>query len=237
MTGNRTTADAFGDAAAAMVSEHVVADVLAQLLTDCTELVSADAAAILVVDRTQELSLLSSSSHHAAELELLQIQRSNGPCVEAIRTGLPVTATGAEELTRRWDELGQAITRSGYTRVDAYPMRWRGRVLGAFNVFRRTPTELDPEMATLSQAFADVATLVVVQSTEIPSDQVAARVHEAIMARAQVEQAKGVLAHLRGVDMAEAYEELRRLAAENGGSLTETALQVVREQHEASHQS
>ncbi len=232
MTGNRTTADAFGDAAAAMVSEHVVADVLARLLADCTELVAAEAAAILVVDRTDELSLLSSSSHRAAEIEMLQIQRSNGPCVEAIRTGVHVTATGDDELTTRWGVVGQAITGSGYTRVDAYPMRWRGRVLGALNLFRRTSTDLDHETETLSQAFADVATLVVVQSTEIPSDQIAARVHEAIMARAQVEQAKGVLAHLRGVDMAEAYEELRRLTAEDGGSLTETALRVVREQYE-----
>jgi AmiR/NasT family two-component response regulator len=70
---------------------------------------------------------------------------------------------------------------------------------------------------------------VVVQSTEIPSDQIAARVHDAIMARAQVEQAKGVLAHLRGVDMGEAYEGLRRLAARKDRSLTETALQLVRE--------
>ena len=77
-----------------------------------------------------------------------------------------------------------------------------------------------------------MATLVVVQSTEIPSDQIAARVHDAIMARAQVEQAKGVLAHLHGLDMASAYEELRVLAAQSGRSLTETALRVVREQHE-----
>ena len=231
MTGPRTTADAFADAAAAMVSEHVVADVLAQLLTDCADLVSAEAVAILVVDRTAELSLLSSSSHRAAELEMLQIQRSSGPCVEAIRTGQHVSAEGSDELTRRWGEVGQAIVDSGFQRVDAYPMRWRGRVLGGLNIFRSSPTQTPGEVATLSQAFADVATLVVVQSTEIPTDQVAARVHDAIMARAKVEQAKGVLAHLHRVDMGEAYERLRGLAAQSGRSLTETALQVVREQH------
>ena len=121
MTGPRTTAHAFGDAAAAMVSEHVVADVLAQLLTDCASLVSAEAVAILVVDQTGDLSLLSSSSHRAAELEMLQIQRSSGPCVDAIRSGRHVSAAGAAELTRRWEEVGQAIARSGFQRVDAYP--------------------------------------------------------------------------------------------------------------------
>lgn len=232
MTGPRTTADAFGDAAAAMVSEHNVTDVLARLLADCAGLVAAEAVAILVLEQDDQLSMLSSSSHRASELELMQIQSHSGPCVDSIRTGEHVTATGAIALEQRWDDVGRAIVESGFTRVDAYPMRWRGRTLGGLNIFRKASTEIDHELETLSQAFADVATLVVVQSTEIPSDQIAARVHEAIMARAQVEQAKGVLSYLRGIDMAEAYEELRQLAVASGRTLTETALHVVREQHE-----
>lgn len=233
MTGHRTTAQAFGDAAAAMVSEHSVADVLARLLADCAELVGAEAVAILALDSADELSLLSASSHRASELELLQIQRSSGPCVEAIQTGSPVTATGAHDLAHRWSDVGRRISDAGFARVDAFPMQWRGRVLGGLNVFRQSSADVDEEVGTLCRAFADVATLVVVQSAEIPADQITARVHDAIMARAQVEQAKGVLAYVHGVDMAEAYEQLRRLASESGRSLTETAINVVREQHEA----
>ncbi len=102
---------------------------------------------------------------------------------------------------------------------------------GTADIARHDPHEIDPATSALSQAFADVATLVVVQSTEIPSDQIAARVHVAIMARAQVEQAKGVLAYVRGIDMAAAYQELRALAEEQGRSLSETAVRVVQEQH------
>lgn len=231
---DRTTADAFGDAAAAMVSDHNVTDVLAQLLADCAELVHAEAAAILVVDAVGELSMLSSSSHRASELELLQIQRSKGPCVDSIRSGEHVTATGEPEMSQRWTDVGSAISAAGFGRIDAYPMSWRGRVLGGLNIFRRSAEDVDDEVATLSQAFADIATLAVVQSTEIPADQITARVHDAIMARAQVEQAKGVLAYVRGLDLSQAYDELRRLAADRGSSLTETAIEVVRDQHDRS---
>jgi hypothetical protein len=233
MTEKRTTADAFGDAAAAMVSEHSVADVLAQLLADSVQLLSAQSVAILVVDRAGELSLLSSSSHRVAELEALQAQREVGPCVDAIRTGTPVIAVGGEELAQRWGQVGEAIAGAGFDRVDAYPMRWHDRVLGGLNIFRRSTDEVDAGDARLSQSFADVATLVVVQSTEIPADQVAARVHEAITARSQVEQAKGVLAYLRDLDMPAAYEELLQLARDRGRTLTETARDVVREQYES----
>lgn len=231
MISDRTTAQAFGEAAAAMVSEHSVADVLVQLLADCAELARAEAVAILVVDGSDELTLLSASSHRATELELLQIQRSDGPCVEAIRSGSRVTATGADELATRWPDVGRRISEKGFERVDAFPMHWRGRVLGGLNVFRQSSVDIDEETTTLCQAFADVATLVVVQSTEIPADQITARVHEAVMARDQVEQAKGVLAYVRGIDMAQAYTELRRLAVEDDRSLTEMALAVVRDQH------
>ncbi len=110
-------------------------------------------------------------------------------------------------------------------------MRWRGRSLGGLNIFRKAVTDVDDQVAKLSQAFADVATLVVVQSTDVPTDQIAARVHEAIMARGEVEQAKGVLAHVHGIGMAEAYDQLRRLAAEGGRTLSQAAHTVVRDQH------
>ena len=137
-------------------------------------------------------------------------------------------------MSQRWADVGSAISAAGFGRIDAYPMSWRGRVLGGLNIFRRSAEGVDDEVATLSQAFADIATLAVVQSTEIPADQITARVHDAIMARAQVEQAKGVLADVRGLDLSEAYEELRRLAADQGSSLTETAIEIVRDQHDRS---
>lgn len=231
MTSRRTTGQAFGDAAAAMVGEHTVADVLTQLLEDCAELVSAETVALMLVDGVGELSLLSSSSHGARELEMLQTQRSKGPCIDSVRSGRQVSVTGVGKLVGEWDEVGRSIARSGFESANAYPMRWQGKILGGLSIYRHDPLEIDAATSALSQAFADVATLVVVQSTEIPSDQIAARVHGAIMARAQVEQAKGVLAYVRSIDMASAYQELRALAEEQGRSLSETAARVVQEQH------
>lgn len=128
--------------------------------------------------------------------------------------------------------MGHAIVVAGFQSVDAYPMRWRGRVLGGLNVFRAQPGEQSAKDQRLCQAFADIATLVLVQSAAVPSDMVLAQVHEAVTARIQVEQARGVLAHLLEVELAEAYELLLRRAEEDGRGLSETARQIVREQYE-----
>ena len=111
-------------------------------------------------------------------------------------------------------------------------MHWRGRVLGGLNVFRQSADDVDDETTTLCRPSPTWPRWWWCSRPRSPSDQIAARVHDAIMARAQVEQAKGVLSYVHGIDMAEAYDELRRLAAESGRSLTETAIDVVREQHE-----
>jgi transcriptional regulator with GAF, ATPase, and Fis domain len=225
---------AFADALSALVDEHEVGDVLGRLVQDCARLYPADAVAVMVADAHGALELLSASSHRSQELELLQIQHSTGPCVDAIHENRLVTATGREDLEARWGEVGTAISEAGYHSVRAIPMHWRGRALGGLNVFLAADTRPADDAETVGQMFADAATLVVVQSTDVPADQVAARIHEAVSARATVEQAKGVLAYRHGVDMATAYELLTKAAEADSTALSETARRVVLQAHSRS---
>jgi hypothetical protein len=232
MTDRTGAFDVLAAVSAAMLDDHHPADVLSRLMQECMEPLSADSAAILVGEPGEDLRLLSASSHRAAEIELLQTQRSRGPCVEAISADEHVYAIGADTLVERWQEIGAAIRDAGFEAVHAFPMHWHGRVLGGFNIFRAADDEESvAETVRIGQAFADVATLVLAAVHEVSADQLAERVHETMAARSAVEQAKGVLAYLHRTNPEAAYDELVRLTRENGGSLTETALQVVREQH------
>ena len=230
MTNQPRAFEVLAAASSAMLTDQHVGDVLAQLMTDCLEPLSAHAAAILIVDDSQ-LALLSASTHRAAELEMLQTQESEGPCVDVIESGQIISAAG-QEMVDRWDNVGRAILDAGFVSVHAFPMRWQGHVLGGFNMFRAADDDQSADTEQVGQAFADVSTLVVVRAAEIPVDQVAARIHEAVAARSVVEQAKGVLAHLHRVDMDQAFQLLAQRAVRDGDSLTDTALRVVREQHE-----
>jgi AmiR/NasT family two-component response regulator len=84
------------------------------------------------------------------------------------------------------------------------------------------------EQVLLGQAFADIATIVMVQSTDLTLRQVTDRVQQALQARTSIEQAKGVLAYRHSVDMADAYELLRRMAGADS-TLTATAAAVIAE--------
>jgi transcriptional regulator with GAF, ATPase, and Fis domain len=229
-----TASQAFVDAAAALVEQHDVADTLARLLADCAKFTGASAIGLLVKDDQGRLDVLSATSHQAIELELYQLQHDTGPCVDAAREGVALTAYSDHEITERWQAVGEAIIAAGFHAVHAAPLRWHGQVIGAMNIFHADPGTVDDEAQMLAQAFADVATVVIVQSTELTSSQLNERVSIALAGRTIIEQAKGVLAHTARIDMAAAYRLLADRAAADGASLTEAATQIV---HQAQRRS
>lgn len=222
----RTATAALADALQGLVTEDIdVTDMLADLVADCVAVTGADAVALLVQDIDEELAMLTASSHRAAEIEMLQIQGSRGPCLDCIGAGTSVHAAGLDVLIERWGQVGRGIFDAGFAAVEAYPMRWHGVAFGGLNVFHTDPDAArHPEVG---QAFADVATLVILQSLVVSREQLLTRLHEAVGAREVVEQAKGVLAYTRKIDLATAYEELVRRSQVDGGSLTQVARTVI----------
>jgi transcriptional regulator with GAF, ATPase, and Fis domain len=227
----RTTAQAFADATSALVEDDDVPDILDRLLRDCAALIDADAIGLLVMDGAGRLELLSATSHRATELELFQVQHNKGPCVDAINRAEVVSMTTEADLRTCWDEVGPAIADAGFCAVHAFPMRWRGRVIGGLNVFKAASGDPDDDRLMLGQAFADVATVVTLQAVDIPAEDVTARIHQAIAARTIIEQAKGVLAHQHTLDMADAYELLVEIARRGDSPITGTAAAIVHRAH------
>ena len=220
-------ADALARASAALVGETDIAGFLATLLDSRADVLSVDAGGILIED-DDSLDLLAASSHTAVELELHQAQLDEGPCVEAHQTGRTVNAHGAD-LTGRWPHFGQTMLDTGFSSVLASPLRWHGAPLGAMGLFRRSDEQFTSDEEIVAQAFADLATLLIVQTEKVDLDTVKRRVQELLTERIVVEQAKGVLSESHGVDMAEAYQLLLRRAAQDGGRLTAVAKAVVDE--------
>jgi transcriptional regulator with GAF, ATPase, and Fis domain len=224
----RTPAEAFADAARALLHEHDVNDLLLRLTRDAARFAGADAAG-LVVRTGHVLELLSATSHAAAQIELYQAMGTEGPCLDTIETGEVVVVTGAGELADRWPTAGPLIVDAGFQAVHACPLTWQDGVLGGLNLFRRAALAPGEDEVRTAQAFADMLTLAVVRPERLAHRDVDRRVERALEGRVAIEQAKGVLAHQLGVDMASAYEELIGRSAREGGTLTDTAHAVIRQ--------
>ena len=238
MSANSTTRP-LADASATLVGEYDVLSALTHLCVTCTDVVGASAAALLVTVEDggiNGLELMAASSHAAADLELHQQQAEQGPCLETIATGLPVHAHDAAEVARRWPALAPTAAASGIVAVHAYPMRWRGTVLGGLNVFFTEGGALGAEQDVAAQAFADVATLSIVHSRARPRVEVLTRqVREALEGRTVVEQAKGVLAVQESLDPAEAFQRLLSRSRELREPLVVLAARAVERAQRGEH--
>ncbi|MDT0212273.1 GAF and ANTAR domain-containing protein [Rothia sp. ARF10] len=186
-----------------------VTGALASLLAGTLEALPADAAAVLV-DVDGHLEVLAATSHRAEELEGYQAQVDQGPCLDAIRSGRVDEACGRELLVGRWPVTGPTIVRAGFSAVAAVPLQWQGATFGALNVFRNEPVGFGDDLRDC-RALGDALTLVLA-ARDLGPDHVIEGLRVALRDRAVVEQAKGVLAETRSLDMADAYDALLALA-------------------------
>lgn len=199
--------------------------VTAGLLEACHS-VAADAGGVLVRSTNDHLDVLASTSHRAADLEAYQAAAESGPCVQAMRDGRAVSVDTSEEANLRWPGFGDRMQDAGYERVYAVPMLWQGVGVGGLNLFWKEP---GPESVdgVLLQTFADILTLAAVHVGPVSLDEAIGRLREALEARGGIEQAKGVLAWQRGIDMVEAYAALGTIAEERDLTLGEAADAVI----------
>jgi transcriptional regulator with GAF, ATPase, and Fis domain len=222
-------ADVFVTLADTLVADYDVVDLMDRLVNACVELFDIAAAGLLLVDQRGGLQLIASSSEQAHILELFQLQSEQGPCLDCISTGSPITVGDLEDGRQRWPRFVDAAAAGGFTSVHAVPLRLRTEVIGGLNLFGSDRRRLTSHEQRLAQALADVATIGVLQQRSTHrSGLLAEQLQTALDSRIAIEQAKGVLAQLGGTDMDAAYRALRRYSRDNNLKLSAVAEAVVR---------
>lgn len=211
-----------------LVDDFDVVELLALLGDRCVELFDAAAAGLVLTDAQGTLRLVAATSEAMEMVEIFQIQHAEGPCFDCYRGGEVVQVDDLTRSAERWPGFVPIATGSGFRSAHAFPLRLRGRVLGALNLFRTRVGGLGPADAAAAQALADVATIAVLQHRAARDAQsLADKLQLALNSRIAIEQAKGVIAESAGVDMEEAFARLRGHARSNRRLLSEVAEEVV----------
>lgn len=219
---------AFVTLADSLVDDYDVVDVLQGLIEECVTLFDAAAAGILLLSPTGHLEVIVSTSERSEFVGLMQLRVGEGPCVEAVDTGLVVSVADIAEVTDRWPAFATDARRSGFASIHAIPMRLRDSTLGSLNLFRDRAGALNAPDAIAAQALADVATISILQQRVIEQSGVAqAQLQRALDSRVIIEQAKGYLAQRRDIDMDAAFTLIRGYARSTRTRLGEIAADVV----------
>ena len=219
---------AFLDLADTLVADFDIIDSLTVLTARCVEILDTAATGILLVGSDGRLHVVAASSEQARLLELFQLQNDEGPCLEAFASGHPVIHNELGASIERWPLFTPYALRAGYQSVYAIPLRLRGNIIGALNLFRSDPGLLDDGDIALAQAFADLASITILQAaatTESRAREV--QLQHALDSRIVIEQAKGMISERAHLDMQDAFERIRSHARNTNTKLTDVAAYIV----------
>lgn len=211
-----------------LVADFDVVDLLTLLADRCVKTFDVAAAGIMLAGPDGVLRVVASSSEEMRVLELFEEQAAEGPCFDCYRTGEPVANQQLEGALDRWPRFTPAAAAMGFSSVQALPMRLRGTVIGALNLFHTDASAISPDARALAQAFADVATIAILQNRVSQEAQVVnEQLSQALHSRIVIEQAKGMIAERLGLDIGAAFARLRGHARNHNLRLADVANAVI----------
>ena len=193
-----------------------------------------DAAAISLVFDCASSGTLGSSGGPARTYDELQFTLGEGPCLDSISLRGPIMVSDlSDPKDNRWPVYGPAMLDLNIRGVFAIPVVLAGEYIGALDLFRVLPGELDVEEiagAILVAELAGVPLLDLIDtdlSSAVNDPGSDAWAELDALARAEVSQATGMLVAQLDVEPAEALVRLRGHAYATGRSATDVARDIL----------
>ncbi|WP_338897046.1 GAF and ANTAR domain-containing protein [Streptomyces sp. TG1A-60] len=173
---------------------------------------------------------LCSTDDVSEQLEELQLTLGEGPCVDAFLHGSAVLVPDllARDEQDRWMVFAEAALEAGARAVFALPLQMGAISAGVLDLYAHVPVRLNAAELADALAFADLATLVLldarIDETGGPRGE---PVEDLGAYRAEIDQAGGILTVQLGVGIEEATVRLRAYAYAQGRRLADVAADVV----------
>jgi len=228
MVREQRLAEVFVELADTLVEEFDVVDFLQTLTERCVELVDTDAAGLMLDDQRGNLRVIAYTDESARLLELFELQKAEGPCLDCFATGQVIANVDLTASRSRWPVFTEAALGSGFAYSHALPLRLRRQVVGALNLFTVERRALTDDHLAVAQGMADIATISLLHERALRDQFVLAeQLQTALHSRIVIEQAKGVLSARAAISVSEAFRRLRTHARRTGEQLTTVAEAVV----------
>jgi hypothetical protein len=202
---------------------------LRRLCTAVTHELPATWAGISLVEVGQVGGTVTGSDGHARQLEDLQFELGEGPCVDAIRARRPVLEADLGGAGfGRWPGYAPTAYQYGARGVFAFPLQVGAVCVGVLDVYQDRSGPMPAVAVGSALGFADLAMDMLVDGQATASaGQVEPDVNEVMAPRLEVYQAQGMVMVDLGVSLTQAMALLRAHAFTLGRPLGDVARDVV----------
>jgi diguanylate cyclase (GGDEF)-like protein len=139
-----------------LAADFSIEETLDHLVARIVTAVPVTGAGIMLRGHDHESYIVAASDERVQEIEQLQNDLQEGPCLTAYFTGEPVLLPDLS-ANDRFPRYTPLVVEMGVAAVFTFPLRLDGRRLGALDLYRDTVGELDPGAMSAAEVLADVA--------------------------------------------------------------------------------
>jgi hypothetical protein len=202
---------------------------LRRLCSTVTRTLPATWAGVSLIEDGQVGGAIAGNDAYARELEALQFNLGEGPCVDSVHARRPVLESDLRGSGYgRWPAYAREAYKRGARGVFAFPLQAGAVCVGALDVYQDRSQELPPQAIASALTFAELALEVLLDEHALSRDgDMPEGVGDAMAPRMVVYQAQGMLTVDLGVGLAEAMARLRAHAFVEGRPLADVARDIV----------
>jgi GAF domain-containing protein len=210
--------------------DPITAGLQASLDTSVTivdELFGVSGAGLMLLAEDEILRYAAASDEPGRQLELIQEQAGEGPCIDAFERNDVVYCNDAS-ADPRYPAFSRIAPGHGIGAVLGVPIALSGGPIGTLNVYDTRPHEWgDIETSAISTFTTVISALLKVAARAGLAEATAKQLQFALDHRILIEQAKGILMERDAIDAVAAFERLRAVARSNRLKLADVARSLV----------
>lgn len=214
-------ADALTEAAETINRQHTLGETLDAIArATLTSVPGFTDVGISVMHRSGEIETMAGTGQVVWELDSIQYDLGEGPCVDSVREEHTVVVENARH-DQRWPRYVPQAVQRGLRSQLAVRLYDDGKTLGGLNLYSTSSDTIDPDAVHGAELFAVHAAIALGHAQEEH------QLNEALSSRKVIGQAIGILMERYKIDQDRAFQFLTRASSTSNIKLRDVAQELV----------
>ncbi len=220
-------ADVLAELARIVLAEETLDSVLSKVVDLAKRVVPAADEVSLTLVRKGRAETAAYTGVLAMQADERQYGLDGGPCLDAAQGG-EVLLVDDMRVEDRWPNYSPQAVQIGVLSSLSVPLPIQEDLIGALNIYSRTPNAFDDADVRVAEVFAAYAAVAVGNADTFASTaEIADHLRAAMLHRATIEQAKGILMARGGLSPDDAFNLLVKASQRENRKLRDVAKDVV----------
>jgi len=186
----------------------------------------ADGAGLTLIEARRSDTIVATDDF-VRDVDAIQYSLGEGPCINAANEKRTYTS-GSLGGESRWPRFGPRVARLGVHSVLSLPLITPDGVFGAMNVYAKEKGAFDEHAIAIGELFSTPAAIAVENAQVLAqAKRLAANLQAALVSRAVIDQALGIIMSRTGGTAEEAFDRLRSRSQAEHTKVSAVAQSVV----------